>query len=83
MGKGLVMSLVDKFEHQPETAFTRSFDRDSARRQFRVSVFLVVAMASAAFLLGFALPISSPSQVGTPVTSDDGFAGRLVGVNDR
>lgn len=77
------MSLVDKFEHQPEAAFVRGFDRESARRQFRVSLFLVVAMASAAFFLGFALPISSPGQIGTPVASDDGFAGRLVGVTDR
>ncbi len=76
------MSLVDKFDHQPETAFTRNFDRESARRQFRVSLFLVVAMASAAFFLGFALPIGSPGQV-APIASDDGFAGRLVGVNDK
>ena len=44
------MSLVDKFEDQMEPAFTRSFDRDSARRQFRVSLLLVAAMAMAAFV---------------------------------
>lgn len=77
------MSLVDKFEHHPDAAFARNFDRDSARRQFRVSLFLVAAMASAAFFLGFALP-SAPSQVSAPLAQDDsGFAGRLVGVNDR
>ena len=71
------MSLVDKFEDQMEPAFTRSFDRDSARRQFRVSLLLVAAMAMAAFVLGFALPIGSPAQKATPVATDGGvFAGR-------
>lgn len=78
------MSLVDKFEDQMEPAFTRSFDRDSARRQFRVSLLLVAAMATAAFVLGFALPIGSPAQKSTPVATDGGvFAGRLVTINDR
>ena len=78
------MSLVDKFEDQIEPAFTRSFDPDSARRQFRVSILLVAAMASAAFILGFALPIDRHSQSPSPVATDGAsFAGRLVTINDR
>ena len=78
------MSLVDKFEDQMEPAYTRSFDRDSARRQFRVSLLLVAAMATAAFVLGFALPIGSTSAPkSTPVATDSGvFAGRLVTINN-
>ncbi len=72
------MSLVDKFEDQKEFAFTRSFDRDSARRQFRVSLLLIMAMATAAFVLGFALPIGAPKM--QQVASEDAFAGRLVSV---
>jgi hypothetical protein len=74
------MSLVDKFDDQMEPAFSRSFDRESARRQFRVSIFLVVAMASAAFVLGFALPINQGSN---PLPSADSaaFSGRLVSVD--
>lgn len=73
------MSLVDRFDDQQEPAFTRSFDRDSARRQFQVSAVLVVAMAVAAFVLGFALPIDSPrSMKSAPIADDSGFTGRLV-----
>ncbi|MCX7900365.1 MAG: hypothetical protein N2444_09850 [Methylocystis sp.] len=75
----LKMSLVDKFEDKKEYAFTRSFDRDSARRQFRLSVLLVAAMAMAAFVLGFALPISTPKT--QQIASDDSFSGRLVSVD--
>lgn len=78
------MSLVDKFDDQIEPAFQRSFDRESARRQFRVSILLVAAMATAAFVLGFALPINSEHKSATPVAEDGSvFAGRLVTVNDR
>lgn len=77
------MSLVDKFEDQSEPAFTRSFDPESARRQFRVSLLLVAAMAIAAFILGFALPLNAPhSSRPTPVMSDSGgFSGRLVTID--
>ena len=76
------MSLVDKFDDDIEPAFSRSFDRDSARRQFRVSVLLVVAMATAAFVLGFALPINSAHK-SAPVAQDGGtFTGRLVNPSD-
>jgi len=74
------MSLVDKFDDQMEPAFSRSFDRDSARRQFRVSIFLVAAMATAAFVLGFALPIN-PTQGPLPSADNASFAGRLVSVD--
>ncbi len=75
------MSLVDKFDDQTEQAFTRSFDRESARRQFRVSILLVAAMATAAFVLGFALPINSAHKA-PPMAEDGGaFSGRLVRVN--
>jgi len=74
------MSLVDKFDDQIEPAFTRSFDRESARRQFRVSILLVAAMATAAFVLGFALPINS-AQKSAPVAENAAFSGRLVSVD--
>jgi hypothetical protein len=73
------MSLVDKFDDY-EPAFTRSFDRESARRQFRVSILLVAAMATAAFVLGFALPINSVSNSSSVVDNTE-FSGRLVSVD--
>ncbi len=79
------MSLVDKFDHNPEPALTRGFDRESARRQLRVSLVLVAAMAVAAFVLGFALPVDAPHATrGKPIASSDtSFSGRLVTVNER
>lgn len=75
------MSLVDKFDDQIEPAFTRNFDRESARRQFRVSILLVAAMATAAFILGFALPINSAQNGVAPVADNMEFSGRLVSVD--
>lgn len=79
------MSLVDKFHDPIEPAFTRDFDPESARRQFRVSLILVGAMALAAFVLGFALPVSnSHTATSAPIAADSsGFTGRLVTVSDH
>ena len=78
------MSLADKFDNQIEPAFTRSFDPESARRQLRVSITLVVAMAIAAFVLGFVSPIGGQySAKQTKVAPDSGFSGRLVSIGDR
>lgn len=74
------MSLVDKFDDQIEPAFTRHFDRESARRQFRISILLVAAMATAAFVLGFALPLNT-THGHTPIADNAGFSGRLVSVD--
>lgn len=74
------MSLVDKFDDQIEPAFARSFDRESARRQFRVSILLVAAMAFAAFVLGFAMPVN-PAQNAAPTADTAPFSGRLVSVD--
>jgi hypothetical protein len=79
------MSLVDKFDDHPEPALTRSFDPETARRQLRVSLVLVAAMAIAAFVLGFALPVDSPHATrGKPIADGDTtFSGRLVTANER
>ena len=79
------MSLVDKFESNEEPGLARGFDRESARRQLRMSLVLVAAMAGAAFVLGFSVPVDKFHSVqGAPVMGDDAaFSGRLVSINDR
>jgi hypothetical protein len=80
------MSLVDKFDDNAEPAYTRAFDRETARRQLRVSLVLVAAMAAAAFILGFALPLNSPHPTKSqPMAgdADSAFSGRLLSINDR
>ncbi|MGA8170880.1 MAG: hypothetical protein WB816_08630 [Methylocystis sp.] len=77
------MSLADKFDRQIEPAFTRSFDPETARRQLRMSLVLVAAMAFAAFVLGFASPISSQQSASKAAIEDSGFSGRLVSIGDN
>jgi hypothetical protein len=56
--------------------------RELARRQFRLSVMAVACMAGAAFVMGFATPISSPHNA---IDFDGGsiFAGRLLAMDGR
>lgn len=78
------MSLADKFDNQIEPAFTRSFDPESARRQLRVSITLVVAMGLAAFVLGFLSPMSGQYEAKqTQMAPDSTFSGRLVSLTDH
>ena len=72
------MSLVDKYDDKIEPVFSRSFDRESARHQFRVSILLIIAMAVSAFVLGFAMPVSGPAKSADAVVDNSGFSGRLV-----
>jgi hypothetical protein len=64
-------------ETDMSNAYYSVIEPASARRQFRVSIALVVAMAIGAFTLGFATPIH---QAPKATTLDDGaaFSGRLV-----
>ena len=63
-------------------AYYSVIDHASARRQFRLSVAIVVGMAVGAFALGFAKPIP---QAPTATTLDDGaaFTGRLVSLFEK
>ena len=58
-------------------AYYSVIDPAAARRQFRLSIAIVAAMAIGAFALGFATPIH---QAPKATTLDDGaaFTGRLV-----
>jgi hypothetical protein len=51
------MSVVDHFRKAPEAGFSRSWDAESARRQFNVSLGLIAALAFAAGLLAYSLRI--------------------------
>lgn len=59
------MSIADHFDHTPDASFVRTFDAGAARRQFQISLVLVVVLASAAFVLGMMIrfddgPSSTP-----------------------
>jgi hypothetical protein len=46
------MSIADHFEHRPDASFVRRYDSSSARRQFQLSLVLMIVLAIAAFALG-------------------------------
>ena len=62
--------------------FDSASHRELARGQFRLSVMLVACMAFAAFVMGFATPISSPHNA-INFDDDSTFAGRLTAMNGQ
>ncbi len=63
------MSIADHFHHAPDAGFVRNFDGDAARRQFRVSMVLVVVIAMAAAALGAVVRFDGPAVVDASVIS--------------
>lgn len=57
-------------------------DRESARRQFRVSLFMVIALAAGAVLAGLVTP-AAPAQDAAALDDGAAFTGRLVATGDR
>ncbi len=62
------MSIADHFDQIPDAGFIRTYDAQTARRQFQVSVVLIVVLALAAFALGMlvrfdeaAAPVAPPT----------------------
>ncbi len=60
-------------------SFDASFGRESFRRQFRLSICLIVAMAVATFVLGFSLPVDRSHAATLDVASD--MTGRFVSID--
>jgi hypothetical protein len=58
------MSIADHFDHTPDAGFIRTYDSQTARRQFQVSVVLIVVLALAAFALGMLVRFDEPA---TPI----------------
>lgn len=56
-------------------------DKISLRRQFKMSVGLIVAMMLAAFILGFSLPVDREYQASIATDHLDGSFGRLINLN--
>ena len=55
------MSIADHFDHAPDAGFVRSYDSRAARRQFQVSLVLIVILTVAAFALGLLVRFDEPS----------------------
>ena len=57
------ISIIRQFDQVPDRGFVRAYDIHAARRQFRVSVALILILTMAAFAFGFlARPDDAPSN---------------------
>jgi hypothetical protein len=70
------MSIADHFDHAPDAGFVRSYDPQAARRQFQISLVLMLVLTLAAFALGLLVRFDAPaSEVNPgPSTHDVHFA---------
>jgi len=72
------MSIADHFDRAPDAGFVRSYDSQAARRQFQVSLVLIVILTVSAFALGLLVRFDPPAGVSeTPAMAhhDVHFAG--------
>lgn len=73
------MSIADHFDHAPDAGFVRSYDSHAARRQFQISLVLVLILSVAAFALGLLVRFDDPAGNGAPsAVHDVHFAGNLA-----
>ena len=56
------MSVADHFDHTPDAGFVRAYDSQAARRQFQVSVVLILVLTLAAFALGLLIRFDGPTS---------------------
>jgi hypothetical protein len=56
------MSVADHFDHTPDAGFVRSYDTHAARRQFQVSLVLILVLVFAAFALGLLVRFDAGSS---------------------
>ncbi len=75
------MSIADHFDHTSNAGFIRTYDAQTARRQFQVSVVLILVLAMAAFALGLIVRFDENSSALAPASpakaSDVHYAGHL------
>jgi hypothetical protein len=74
------MSVADNFDQIPDAGFVRAYDSQAARRQFQVSLVLIVVLAITAFVLGVLVRFEQPAETLKPVPAKSHevhFAGSL------
>ncbi|MGH6818832.1 MAG: hypothetical protein ACREC1_08690 [Methylovirgula sp.] len=68
------MSIADHFAPAPDAGFVRSYDSQAARRQFQISLVLILILTLAAFVLGFSVQFDAPTGAGRPAPHEVHFA---------
>jgi hypothetical protein len=59
--EGSSMSIADHFRRVPDAGFVRSYDPQAARRQFQISLVLILILTLAAFSLGLLVRFDAPA----------------------
>ncbi|HLH11848.1 MAG TPA: hypothetical protein VKV77_08220 [Methylovirgula sp.] len=75
------MAITDHFQRAPESGFVRSYDLQTARRQFWFSLGLILILAVAAFAVGMLVQFDAPTDAVHPapiIHNDLNFAGSLA-----
>jgi hypothetical protein len=75
------MSIADHFRREPDAGFVRSYDPQAARRQFQISLLLIMILTLAAFTLGLLVRFDEPTEQVKPAPSTHQelhFAGSLT-----
>ncbi len=75
------MSIADHFYHAPDAGFVRSYDSQAARRQFQVSLALILILALAAFALGMLVRFDDPAAGMRPVPAKIHAVHHFAGVD--
>lgn len=60
------MSIADHFDHTTDAGFVRTYDSHAARRQFQVSLVLIMILTVAAFVLGLLVRFDEPTAKMSP-----------------
>jgi hypothetical protein len=63
------MSIANRFDSAPDMGFVWSYDSRAARRQFQISVALILILTVAAFALGFLVQFDGASRESNRVPS--------------
>lgn len=69
------MPIATQFDHGRDDGFVRSYDLRAARRQFQVSLILILVMAGAAIALGFMTRFDQADALSRPATLRSGLSG--------
>ena len=72
------MSIADHFEQAPDARFIRDFDSNVARRQFNLSLTLIIVIALAATSLAVLVRFDGPgARASSGLPTPPSYAGHL------
>ena len=62
------MPIAENFDHRADAGFVRAYDPRAARRQFQISMMLILVLGLAAIVLGMLTQLAPPIATGRSST---------------